>query len=44
MGGITQLLNSPYTFWALLALPSIGMMSGLLDGQGLASPALASNR
>lgn len=36
MGGIIRLLNSPYTFWALLALPSIGMMSSFLDGN--ASP------
>ena len=36
MGGITRLLNSPYAFWALLALPSIGMMSSFLDGS--ASP------
>ena len=32
MGRIIQFLNSPYTFWTLLALPSIGMMSGFLAG------------
>jgi sulfoxide reductase heme-binding subunit YedZ len=32
MGGLIQVLNAPYTFWALLALPSIGMMSGFLSG------------
>ncbi|MGH1477775.1 MAG: sulfite oxidase heme-binding subunit YedZ [Geminicoccales bacterium] len=32
MGGIVQVLNSPYTFWALLALPSVGMMSGFVFG------------
>ncbi|MGI9498759.1 MAG: iron reductase, partial [Geminicoccaceae bacterium] len=36
MDGIKQLLNSPYTFWVLLALPSIGMISSFLDGS--ASP------
>jgi len=36
MGGLFQFLNAPYTFWALLALPSIGMISGFLDGS--ASP------
>lgn len=32
MGGVMRILNSPYTFWALLALPSIGMMSDFLAG------------
>ncbi|MGI9503548.1 MAG: sulfite oxidase heme-binding subunit YedZ [Geminicoccaceae bacterium] len=32
MGGIVQFLNSPYSFWALLALPSVGMMSAFLSG------------
>ena len=32
MGGVMRILNSPYTFWALLALPSIGMMSEFLGG------------
>ena len=27
--------NSPYTFWALLALPSIGMVGGALAGEDL---------
>lgn len=36
MGRIIKLLNSPYTFWALLALPSIGMMYRFLGGN--ASP------
>lgn len=32
MSALIGFLNSPYTFWALLALPSIGMMSGFLSG------------
>ncbi len=32
MGGIVHFLNSPYTFWALLALPSLSMMSAFLFG------------
>ncbi|MGI9509552.1 MAG: sulfite oxidase heme-binding subunit YedZ [Geminicoccaceae bacterium] len=36
MGGIKRFLNSPYTFWALLALPSIGMLSSFVGGS--ASP------
>ena len=32
MGAIIRLLNSPYAFWALLALPSIGMMSAFVSG------------
>lgn len=36
MGRIINFLNSPYAFWALLALPSIGMISGLVSGS--ASP------
>lgn len=36
MGALNGLLNSPYSFWALLALPSVGMMAGFLSGN--ASP------
>ncbi len=32
MGAIIRLLNSPYSFWALLALPSVGMITGFLSG------------
>ncbi len=30
---LRQLWNSPYTFWALLALPSVGMISAGLGGE-----------
>lgn len=33
---LKRLLNSPYSFWALLALPSLGILSGYLSGD--ASP------
>lgn len=36
MGGIKRIFNSPYFFWALLVLPSIGMVSGFMSGS--ASP------
>lgn len=32
MGGVIQVLNAPYAFWVLLALPSIGMISGFFAG------------
>lgn len=32
---LKSIWNSPYTFWALLALPSIGMIGGALDGSNL---------
>ena len=32
MARVKQFLNSPYSFWALLALPSIGMFLGLMGG------------
>lgn len=32
MDVLKRLLNSPYTFWALLALPSIGIISGFVGG------------
>lgn len=32
MGGIKRFFNSPYVFWALLALPSIGMVSAFVSG------------
>ncbi|MDF1775049.1 MAG: ferric reductase-like transmembrane domain-containing protein [Rhizobiaceae bacterium] len=32
---LKTLLNSPYVFWALLALPSIGMINSALSGQDL---------
>lgn len=36
MGRITTLWNSPYAFWALLSLPSLGMISGLASGSASA--------
>lgn len=38
---LMKIWNSPYTFWALLALPSIGMIASALDGgdlEGLLHP------
>ena len=32
MSAIKSILNSPYTFWALLSLPAIPMMIGLTSG------------
>ena len=32
---LEKIWNSPYTFWALLALPSIGMINGALAGEDL---------
>ena len=32
---LKTLLNSPFVFWALLALPSIGMINSALSGQDL---------
>ncbi len=34
MGGIQRLVNSPFFLWALLALPSIGMLSAFASGSG----------
>ncbi|MEO1017153.1 MAG: ferric reductase-like transmembrane domain-containing protein [Pseudomonadota bacterium] len=36
MNRFKLLLNSPYLFWGLLALPSIGMISGFLGGDSSA--------
>ena len=33
MGGVKRFFNSVYVFWALLALPSIGMVSAFLSGE-----------
>ena len=35
MNTLKTLLNSPYAFWGLLALPSIGMINGALSGNDL---------
>ena len=35
MNTLKALLNSPYAFWGLLALPSIGMINGALSGGDL---------
>ena len=32
MSALRNLLNSPYAFWALLALPSVPMVLGLTRG------------
>lgn len=34
---LKSIWNSPYTFWILLALPSIGMIAGALDGDNFHS-------
>lgn len=36
MRGIVPVLNSPYVFWGLLALPSFGMMADYLSGDSSA--------
>jgi sulfoxide reductase heme-binding subunit YedZ len=35
MNTLRALLNSPYAFWAILALPSVAMISGALSGGDL---------
>lgn len=35
MNTLKPLLNSPYAFWALLALPSVSMINGALNGGDL---------
>tara|TARA_R110001599_G_scaffold183562_1_gene376838 strand:+ start:1771 stop:2382 length:612 start_codon:yes stop_codon:yes gene_type:complete len=35
MNTLRALLNSPYAFWAILALPSVGMINGALSGGDL---------
>ena len=35
MNTLRALLDSPYAFWAILALPSVGMISGALSGGDL---------
>lgn len=37
MISLKNALNSPYFFWALLALPSVGMVGGALTGRDLES-------
>ena len=36
MDVLKRFLNSPYSFWALLALPSLGILSGYLGGDASA--------
>ena len=40
MSRIIAFLNSPYALWALLALPSVGMVSGFVDGRASAESLL----
>ena len=37
MNALKSFLNSPYFFWAILALPSVGMINGAFSGRDLES-------